>query len=103
MTRRIAAAFAISLIVVLVTGTWTPAGAQDQAVRFDGRVQWVAGQLMAVQLDTGLSVSVDLARVPLDDYVALGPSQRVVVTGVITPGNRRVLGTSIVRSEVEAP
>jgi hypothetical protein len=104
MPKRTAAALAILLVTALLIGTSTPAGAQNQPVRFDGRVQWVAGQLMAVGLDSGLSVSVDLARVPLDQYTVLGRGERVIIIGVITDGNRRVLGTSVVRGgEVEAP
>jgi hypothetical protein len=80
-----------------------PADAQERAVRFDGRVQWVAGHLMVVQTDSGASVSVDLVRVPQDQYAVLTPSERVVVIGVITDRSRRVIGTSVVRGEAQAP
>ena len=57
MRTRNARAPAVLVAMALTLGAWTAAGAQDQPVRFDGRVQWVAGQIMAVQLDSGLSVS----------------------------------------------
>jgi hypothetical protein len=69
MAKRTAAALTMLLVTALLIGPSTPAGAQNQTVRFDGRVQWV-----------------------------------VTVIGVITDGNRRVLGTSVVRGgAAEAP
>jgi len=94
-------------ILMLALTSWMigpgPADAQERAVRFDGRVQWVAGQLMVVQTDSGASVSVDLVRVPQDQYAVLTPSERVVVIGVITDRSRRVIGTSVMRGETQAP
>lgn len=104
MAKRLVAAIVVLLISVLLPVPPGPAGAQDRPVRFNGRVQWVAGQVMAVQLDSGLSVSVDLVRVPQDEYAVLIPSERVVVIGVVTDRSRRVLGRSILRGEdVQAP
>ncbi len=81
-----------------------PAGAQTRAVRFDGRVQWIAGQTMTVQLDTGGSVSVDLVDVRQEEYAGLSPNARVTVVGVMTDGSRRVKGTWVLRgSAPEAP
>ena len=90
---------AVALMVsILSMGAPAPAGAQDRAVRFDGRVQWVAGQRMVVQLDTGPSVSVELARVPQDEYAALTWGERVVISGVITDTDSRDVATSIERA-----
>jgi hypothetical protein len=96
----------VGLLLTFATlvGTFAPARAQDQPVRFDGRVQWIAGELMVVQLDNGASVSVDLDRVPQDEYAALSPSERVVVIGTLPYGARRIVGSSIRRGgETEAP
>jgi hypothetical protein len=92
---------------MLVLTSWMispgAADAQERAVRFDGRVQWIAGQLLVVQTSSGASVSVDLVRIPPDQYAVLTPSERVVVIGVITNGSRRVIGTSVMRGETQAP
>src|SRR5213596_430447 len=74
------------------------AAAQEQVVRVDGLVQWIGGQQMVVQADTGPSVGVDLTGVPQDEYAGLGVRDRVAVIGTVSPDGRRVLGTSVVRS-----
>lgn len=86
----------VSLLLVAVRA---PVDAQDRLVRLDGRVQWIAGQAMAVQLDNGGSVSVDLVHVPQDQYAAMSLNERVTVFGVISDGARRVSGTSILRGD----
>jgi hypothetical protein len=50
---------------------------------------------MAIQLDTGGSVSVDLAGPVRHDV----PERTGTVVGVITDGSRRVNGTSILRGD----
>jgi hypothetical protein len=102
---RMAKQIAIGLVTTLVLAC-LPAGteAQDRPVRLNGRVQWIAGQVMVVQLDTGPSVSVDIVRVPQDEYAALTPSERIVVIGVVTDSSRQVIATSIVRGDdIQAP
>ena len=49
-------------------------------------------------------VSVDLLRVPQDEYAVLTRGERIVVIGVVTDGRRSVIGTSVVRgSDAQAP
>jgi hypothetical protein len=92
------------VVVLLLLGTLAPAGAQEQVVRLDGRVQWVASQTMVVSLDTGGSINVDLVRVPQDQYATLSPNERVTVIGLITDRSRRVIGTSVMRGgDSQAP
>jgi hypothetical protein len=65
----------------------------------EGWVQWVAADRLQLVLDNGLSISVDLTRVPQREYQALGPGQRdrVIVVGVIAPDNRRFIASSVTR------
>jgi hypothetical protein len=98
MGKTTMTAFAL-VVAVLLAELPAPADAQERLVRLDGRVQWVAGQAMAVQLDTGGSVSIDLVRVPQDQYATMSLNERVTVLGVITDGNRRVTGTAILRGD----
>jgi hypothetical protein len=103
MAKQVAIALGLVAILVLACA---PAGteAQGRWVRFNGRVQWIAGQVMVVQLDTGLSVSVDIARVPQDEYAALSRSERIGVIGIVTDSSRQVIATSIVRADdIQAP
>jgi len=59
---------------------------------------------MAVQPASGYSVTVDLVGVvPQNEYAGLTVGDWVVVNGVIRNGNRRVIGTSIMRGEIQAP
>lgn len=104
MAHRMLAALIVLVVAILVAGALGSAEAADRPVRFDGRVQWIAGQVMVVQLDTGRSVGVDLVRVPQDEYALLTPNERIVVIGVVTDGSRHVLGRSLVRGDdLQAP
>ena len=51
-------------------------------VRLGGRVQWIAGGKMAMIPDSGkVSVTVDLTRVPVDQYQGLKQGDGVIVEG----------------------
>jgi hypothetical protein len=92
----------VALLVLSVLSVWLaaigPVPAQGQEVRLDGRVQWIAGQLMVVQLDSGGSVSVDLKGVPQDQYLVLRRGDRVVIGGALTDLSPRFMATSVVRA-----
>ena len=77
-----------------------PPVAAQQLVRVDGLVQWIGGEQMVVQADNGVSIGVDLASVPQDEYAGLGVRDRVAVFGMASPDGRRLIGTSIIRSVV---
>ncbi len=86
----------VAAALVLLAGA-TIGSAQERGVRFEGRIQWIAGQVATLGLDTGETVSVDLSRVPQDEYAALRSRDRVVVTGVISDDDNRVIGTAVAR------
>lgn len=92
--KRALIAFIASLLIV---GPVTSVGAQGRAVRFQGRVLWIAGQSMEVALNDGSSISIDLARLAQGEYHVLGQNDWVVVDAVIVSGSRRVIVTSIQR------
>jgi hypothetical protein len=99
MRKCISVAFMAVALALSPAGSLAPvAAAQEQMVRVDGLVQWIGGQQMVVQADTGPSVGVDLTSVPQDEYAGLGVRDRVAVIGMVSPDGRRVIGTSIVRS-----
>jgi hypothetical protein len=52
-----------------------------------------------LQTDTGPSVGVDLVSVPQTQYAGLVARDRVAVIGTVSPDNREIIGTSVVRSE----
>jgi hypothetical protein len=104
MSTRLTRTLRLLVTTALLVGVVAPAGAQERPVRLDGRVQWIAGQAMTLQLDTGGSVSVDLVRVPQDQYAVLAPNEHVTVIGVVTAGGRRIAGTAILRGpDLQAP
>jgi hypothetical protein len=91
-SRGVAALVALAIVSVLSIA----AGADgDIPVQFEGRVQWIAGEMLTVATDDDQSISVDLAHVPQDEYQRLQNNDRVVVTGSISSGQGRVLATSI--------
>jgi hypothetical protein len=99
MRKSISVAFMAFALALSPACSPTPvAAAQEQMVRVDGLVQWIGGQQMIVQADTGPSVGVDLTSVPQDEYAGLGVRDRVAVIGMVSPDGRRVIGTSIVKS-----
>jgi hypothetical protein len=98
MIMKISLALLVLALALSPAGLLTPADAADQVVRVDGLVQWIGGQQMVVQADTGPSVGVDLTSVPQDEYAGLGVRDRVAVIGMVSPDGRHLIGTSIMRS-----
>ena len=88
-------AFAAALLVTLAVSAW-PAAAQRQ-VRLDGLVQWIAGDKLMLITDSGPSVAVELRQVPQDQYQGLTQRDRVIVYGTVSPDNRKIYATAVVR------
>src|SRR5882762_9162230 len=86
----IAAACVFTLLVDVGT-------AQDDLVRVDGRVLWIAGQTMIVApyLPGNGAINVDLSRASQDEYMRLKTGDSVTVTGTIAEEGDRVIATSI--------
>ena len=97
------AVFALVLASLVLASAPAPAAAQEWSIRFDGRVQWVAGQQMVVESDFGSSITVDLLRVPQGEYAGLTTGDRVTILGVARNGSPRVGGRSVLRTETQAP
>ena len=99
---------AVPVIVALVlaaglAGAFGRETDAQESVRVEGRVQWVAGQAVQIRVDNGPSVNVDLGPVPLAEYSALRPRERVVVAGVVSSDGRRVIASSISRLDESPP
>ena len=92
--KRVLVGFGAALVLL---GTLLPAGAQGRQVRLDGRVQWIAGQMAIVHLESGAVVHVDLTRVRQDEYSGLKTRERVIVIGLISEDGNRVTATSVTR------
>jgi hypothetical protein len=59
-------------------------------------VQWIAGDKMVLIPDTGrIPFTVDLTRVPVDQYATLKQGDGVVVDGVLSDNGRSVLATAV--------
>jgi hypothetical protein len=97
------AVLALVLFSLMLASAPEPAAAQEWSIRFDGRVQWVAGQLMVVDSDFGSSITIDLLRVPQGEYAGLTTGDRVTIIGVVRNGNPRIQGRSVLRTETQAP
>src|SRR5262249_50859486 len=83
-----------TVAVVLAFTAMTGAIAQAQE-SFTGTVQWINGENMALALDSGASVPIDLTGADQSAYETLGPGDRVLVTGTLSPERDRVMATSI--------
>ena len=76
-------------------------------MQFEGWVQWLSAERLQLVLDNGLSISIDLTKVPQDQYRGLNPGirDRVVVIGVVSSDRRRLIASSVTRIEgwLESP
>jgi hypothetical protein len=68
----------LPVAVLLALAVATVAGAQPASERFIGTVQWIAGERMALALDNGSSVPIDL---PYEAYLDLKPDDDVGMAG----------------------
>ena len=83
-------------VFLIALGALAPLIAAAPPVRLGGRVQWIAGGKMAVIPDTGkVSVTVDLTRVPVDQYQTLKQGDGVVVEGILSDDGRILMGTAV--------
>ncbi len=88
----------VLVCAMLTCAVWTAsAHAQDEVIRFEGRIAWIAGASMVVTQTDGPSVDVDLQRIPQSELRMMAPHDYVVVTGVMLRPGRRVLAISIER------
>jgi hypothetical protein len=85
--------------VLVLAATLGPAVAQGQYMQVDGWVQWLSADKLQLVLDSGLSISVDLTKVPQSEYQALGlgPRDRISVVGVVSADNRKLIASSVVK------
>jgi hypothetical protein len=89
------------VVLLLLACAVVPAAAQGQYLQVEGWVQWLSADKLQLVLDNGLSISVDLTRVPQSQYQSLGPGQRdrISVVGVVSADNRRLIASSITRTD----
>ena len=89
---RVAAGL-LGLLLVLTPRTL---GAQA-LVRVVGQVQWIAAARMQVMTDAGDSIAVDLTEADQSSYRGLRSGDWVVVDGVISSEERRIIAQAIWR------
>ena len=103
MIARRAALTLLLAVVLAGLGLPGPAVAQ-QRVRFEGRLLWVSGDTMAVAVNDGPSVSIDLSKVPQGDYQGLEEGEWVMVLAEYSRDRRELHGLSVTRySGFQAP
>jgi len=83
----------IAALVFVAAGATGSSAADATSVQFDARVSWIAAETMVVSTDDASVVSVDLRRVPQDEYQRLVTGDRVIVTGTLE--RNRVVAASI--------
>lgn len=96
--KSVARRMSVAMVVLVAIAIILPAAlavAEVAPVRLIGSVQWIGGLGMALALDTGGSIRVDLTSVELTDYQGLTSGDRVVVTGVLSTRRDHVIATAI--------
>jgi len=71
--------------------------AQEPTVQLEGRVAWIAGQVLVIAPDGNPSVSVDISQVPQDQRATLREGDRILVTGTVNNERTRVVAASVQR------
>ena len=89
--------FGAVLTAAILSAVVSIGSAQDSTIRFQGQVEWVSGETMAVAPGSSRAINVDLSQVDQDQYGALGPGDWVVVTGTVPAERDRVVATSVQR------
>ena len=75
---------------------WPATAAIAQDARVEGRVQWIAGtKLSLIPRAGGTPISVDLARVPLEQYVGVREGNPVLIRGVVSVDGRQLIATAV--------
>jgi hypothetical protein len=85
----------VTAVTLFLLAVVADAKAQFADERFVGTVQWISGQRLALALDDGTSIPVDLTNVDQGAYQDLGPGDRIVVMGRPSPDRDRLIATSI--------
>jgi hypothetical protein len=91
----------MAMLRAFVIAAWLAAAgsaaAQDLPVLIEGRVAWMAGEVLVLAPDGNASVNVDISRVPQDQRATLREGDRIVVTGAADNERRRVIASTIQR------
>jgi len=106
--RGFSKALAIALVGVgLMSVLWVGVGAaEDIPIVLEGRVEWIAGQVMVIGLEGAViaaggpaAINVDLSHVDQDEYHGLVTGDRVLVLviGTVSEARDRVIATSVQR------
>jgi hypothetical protein len=94
IARATVATFVAACLLALLADV---GAAQDDVVRIDGRVLWIAAQTMIVApYESGSDpINVDLSKASQDEYMRLTTGDSVTITGTIAEAGNRVVATSI--------
>ena len=94
----------ILLLAVVLLSLAMPGPAAAQRVRFEGRLLWISGNTMAVAVNDGQSVTINLGNVPQSDYQGLEEGEWIMVLAEYSRDRRNLLGLSVTRySGFQAP
>jgi len=87
----------LALAAGLTSSLFVGAGAaQDNSVRIEGRVLWIAAETMVVApYEDSTPIRVDLSRVGQDEYMRLETDDAVAVTGTVSNERDRIIATSV--------
>jgi hypothetical protein len=85
------------LVVIALLAMVSVAAAQDPPLRLQGRVAWIAGQVLVIVPDGNPSINVDISQVPQDQRATLREGDRIVVTGAANNERTRVVAASVER------
>ena len=90
MTRR------TLLAACALFALWPTTAAIAQDTRVEGRVQWIAGtKLSLIPRAGGTPISIDLARVPLEQYAGVREGNPVSIRGVVSVDGRQLIATAV--------
>ena len=85
------------VVVIALLAMVSVAAAQAPPMRLQGRVAWIAGQVLVIVAAGHPSINVDISQVPQDQRATLREGDRIVVTGAASNERTRVVAASVER------
>jgi hypothetical protein len=95
-SRRAIAGTLFGAALLVALGVSAPRA--ERLLRVPGTLQWIGGLRMQVMTDAGASVAIDLTQVDQSSYRGLRAGDHVVVDGVVSDDQRRLVARTIWRA-----
>ena len=95
-------AWLLSLVLFLCLAISPAPGNGQERFQVHGYIQWISGNTMQLQTDSGVSISLDLSQADQGSYQTLTNGNGVTVTGVVVRPESSGQATTLVAESIVA-